>query len=287
MLLAGASALAGAATLLVLLRPRPAPDMPGTAAGAGEEITRRLSRALPAGFPRVTFTDAAAAAGLAFRHFHGRRSTRLPEDMGSGLAWGDYDQDGDPDLFLVNEDGPLTAGPEDAARSPARSALYRNDGGGRLTDITDAAGVGARGCGMGAAWGDYDGDGDLDLVVTRFGTSLLYRNNGDGTFTDVSQASRIGSESGFWTGAAWADYDRDGDLDLYVSGYVRYRYDARLAGQSSQQYRAVVPFTLNPSSYPPERNLLFRNDGGTFREIGRRAGVDNPAGRSLSAAWCD
>ncbi|MEK7798372.1 MAG: CRTAC1 family protein, partial [Acidobacteriota bacterium] len=110
---------------------------------------------------------------------------------------------------------------------------------------------------------------------------------GDGTFTDVSQASRIGSESGFWTGAAWADYDRDGDLDLYVSGYVRYRYDARLAGQSSQQYRAVVPFTLNPSSYPPERNLLFRNDGGTFREVARQAGVDNPTGRSLSAAWCD
>ena len=91
LLLAGASALAGAATLLVLLRPRPAPYTPGTDEGAGEEITRRLSRTLPAGFPRVTFTDAAAAAGLAFRHFHGRRSTQPPEGKGSGVPLGRLD----------------------------------------------------------------------------------------------------------------------------------------------------------------------------------------------------
>jgi enediyne biosynthesis protein E4 len=286
-LLAAGSIAAVLAALIVLLRPKPTKYTPGADPGASGEITRDLSRTLPPGFPKVTFVDAAAGAGLAFRHFHGTRSTQLPEDMGSGLAWGDYDNDGDPDLFLVNEDGPLTASAEEAARSPARSALYRNDGDGRFTDVTDAAGVGARGCGMGAAWGDYDGDGDLDLVVTRFGTILLYRNNGDGTFTDVSGPTGIGAESGFWTTPTWADYDRDGDLDLYVTGYVRYRYEARLAGTSSRQYRAVVPFTLNPSSYPSERNLLFRNDGGVFHEIGRQAGVDNPAGRSLSAAWCD
>ncbi len=286
-ILAGASALVLVAAAAVLLRPRPAAYVPGTDPGAGEEITHGLARSLPDGFPRVRFSDAAAAAGISFRHFQGTRSTQLPEDMGSGLAWGDYDGDGDPDLFLVNESGPLTAGAGEIARSGARAALYRNDGGGRFTDVTDAAGVGARGCGMGAAWGDFDGDGDLDLVVTRYGTNLLYRNNGDGTFTDVSLVSGVGREEGFWSGASWADYDRDGDLDLYVAGYVRYRYDETLARSASQQYRAVVPFTLNPSSYPPERNLLLRNDGGTFRDVAKQAGVDNPTGRSLSAAWCD
>jgi tetratricopeptide (TPR) repeat protein len=287
-LLAGAAALAAIATAAVVLRPRPAPYVPGAEAAGSDEITRRLSRALPPGAPSVRFTDAAREAGISFRHFHGKRSTQLPEDMGSGAAWGDYDGDGDPDLFLVNEDGPLAASAADAARSPARSALYRSDGRGLFTEVTDAAGVGARGCGMGAAWGDYDGDGRLDLAVTRLGTNLLYRNNGDGTFSDVSAEAGVGKEEGFWTGASWADYDRDGDLDLYVTGYVRYRFDEAAARKTSLQYRALVPYTLNPSAYSPERNLLFRNDGrGRFREVAREAGVDNPAGRSLSAAWGD
>ncbi|HEU4403640.1 MAG TPA: FG-GAP-like repeat-containing protein [Candidatus Polarisedimenticolia bacterium] len=271
----------------LLLRGRPAPYTPGTEAAASDEITRTLSRSLPAGVPRITFTDVAEKAGIHFQHFHGRRSGQLPEDMGSGAAWGDYDGDGDPDLYLVNESGPLTDDPGAVAASPARSALYRNEGDGNFTDVTEAAGVGVRGCGMGAAWGDYDGDGRLDLLVTRFGTLVLFRNRGDGTFEDVSQATGVGKEEGFWTGASWADYDRDGDLDLYVCGYVRYRYDATLSGKTSLQYRAVVPFTLNPSTFPPERNLLFRNEGGRFREVGRLAGVDDPTGRSLSAAWAD
>jgi hypothetical protein len=286
-LLAIALAAVVLATAWVVLRPRPAPYVAGAEAAASEEITRRLSRSLPPDVPRVRFTDAAAAAGIEFRHFQAKRSTQLPEDMGSGAAWGDYDNDGDPDLFLVNEDGPLPAGGAPDARAPARAALFRNDGG-SFTDVTATASVGAGGCGMGAAWGDYDGDGRLDLAVTRFGTNLLYRNEGDGTFSDVSASSGIGSEEGFWTGASWADYDRDGDLDLYVTGYVRYRFDETAARKTSLQYRAVVPYTLNPSTYDPERNLLFRNDGaGRFREIGRQAGVDNPTGRSLAAAWCD
>jgi tetratricopeptide (TPR) repeat protein len=140
---------------------------------------------------------------------------------------------------------------------------------------------------MGAAWGDYDGDGRLDLFVTRYGTNLLFRNRGDGGFEDMTRATGTGSLEGFWTGASWADYDRDGDLDLYVCGYVQYRFDAALQGRTSLQYQAQVPFTLNPSTYGPERNLMYRNEGGRFREVARQAGVDNPTGRSLSAAWAD
>ncbi|MFQ5845501.1 MAG: CRTAC1 family protein, partial [Planctomycetota bacterium] len=286
-LIAGASAFALGVAVLLMLRPAAVPYTPGTEAATSGEITRSLSRSLPAGAPPVRFADAAAASGIRFQHFHGRRSTQLPEDMGSGAAWGDYDGDGDPDLYLVNESGPLTGAGSALAASPAHAVLYRNEGDGRFADVTEAAGVGARGLGMGAAWGDYDGDGDLDLVVTRFGTSLLYRNNGDGTFTDVSERTRIGDAEGFWTGASWADYDRDGDLDLYVCGYVHYRFDPTEAGRRSYQYGTLQPYTLNPSSYDPERNLLLRNDAGVFQEVARDAGVDNPTGRSLSASWCD
>jgi len=282
----GATGLAFGAVLVFALRPRPEPYSPGSERESGEEITRVRARPGAAAGPPIAFVDAAAEAGLVFRHFDGRRSTQLPEDMGSGAAWGDFDGDGDADLFLVNESGPLTLSPAAIAASATRGRLFRNDGG-VFVDVTGAAGIAATGCGMGAAWGDFDGDRDLDLVVTRFGTSLLYRNDGEGRFTDVSATSGVGGPRGFWTGAAWADYDRDGDLDLYVCGYVQYRSDGVAAGSRTPQYKTLVPSTLNPSSYPPERNLLFRNERGRFDEVARAAGVDNPTGRSLSATWAD
>jgi hypothetical protein len=236
----------------------------------------------------VTFTDATAVSGIAFKHFHGDRTTQLPEDMGSGAAWGDYDNDGDLDLYLVNEAGALTMTPAQRAASPARNALYRNNGDGTFSDVTDRAGTGYRGMGMAAAWGDYDNDGDLDLYVTNYGRNVLYRNAGDGTFADVSRPAGVdGGQDGFRTGATWGDYDRDGWLDLYVCQYVDYRRD-QPHDTTSLQYSAVVPFTLNPSSYAPLPNLLYRNNGdGTFTETARRAGVDNPDGRSLAAVFCD
>ncbi len=286
-LILSAVLFAGLVSTWILLRPSPDPYTPGTEAAKGEEITSSLSRALPEAAPRIRFEDVAAEAGIDFRHFRGTRSTQLPEDMGSGVAWGDYDGDGDPDLYLVNESGSLKADPRLASTPPARSALYRNDGDGTFTDVTGTARVGVGGLGMGAAWGDYDGDRDLDLVVTRYGTNVLFRNEGDGTFTDVSEATGLGEPEGFWTGASWADYERDGDLDLYVTGYVRYTNGGEAAGKVSYQYGTVLPYTLNPSSYAPERNLLFRNDQGAFREVAAEAGVANPEGRSLSASWCD
>jgi Flp pilus assembly protein TadD len=283
---AGAAVFLIAAAAVLILRRPPEPYTPGAELERGAEITRSLDRELPSDAPAVRFADATAESGLRFVHFQGKRSTQLPEDMGSGLAWGDYDGDGDPDLFLVNAAGPLT-GDAERSESPARSTLYRNEGDGTLADVGAAAGLDVGGWGMAAAWGDYDGDRDLDLAVTRYGTNRLFRNEGDGTFVDVSDETGIGGPEGFWTGASWGDFDRDGDVDLYVCGYVRYQYEKGDAGRATLQFESVVPFTLNPSSYPALPNLLYRNDGGRFREVAREAGVANPEGRSLSASWAD
>ncbi|MBI3950733.1 MAG: CRTAC1 family protein [Acidobacteria bacterium] len=270
---------------IFLFRPSPKPYAPGEKV---EGITSTLERYIPADYPRVVFTDVAKEAKIDFVHFYGSRSTQLPEDMGSGAAWGDYDNDGDQDLYICNLAGPLTTSEEDLARSPASNRLYRNNGDGTFIDVTEQAGLGYKGWSMGAAWGDYDTDGLLDLFVTTYGTNRLYRNNGNGTFSDVTEATGVGRERGFWASASWADYDLDGDLDIYVCGYVQYRSSPEDLTRKTMQYGAEVPFTLNPSSYEPERNLLYRNNGhGRFTEVAKSAGVDNPTGRSLSAAWCD
>jgi hypothetical protein len=255
----------------------------------GEEVdglTAQLARDLPDDYPRVRFVEVTQETGIAFQHFHGRRSTQLPEDMGSGAAWGDYDNDGWPDLFVVNAVGALSLSENERADSPATSVLYHNNGDGSFTDMSAEAGVAHRAMGMGAGWGDYDGDGWIDLFVSAYGESTLYRNNGDGTFGDVSDAAGVGGQWGFWAGVAWADYDRDGDLDLYVTGYVR--YEAVPEGTRTSQYEVEEPASLNPSSFPPERNLLYRNNGdGTFTEVAAEAGVVGDAGRSLEATWTD
>jgi hypothetical protein len=261
----------------------PAAYRPGEAI---EGVTSALDRGLPDDYPRVAFTDVTERAGIHFRHFPGRRSSQLPEDMGSGAAWGDYDDDGWVDLFVANAVGPLTLEAGAVERSSARSALYHNEGDGTFTEAGAAAGIDHRGWAMGGAWADHDNDGDLDLVVTAWGRNAFFRNDGDGTFTEVGGEVGITGPEGFWTGAAWGDYDRDGFLDLYVSGYVRYE---ALAGEASgSAYDVENPASINPSSFPPERNLLYHNEGdGTFREVAEAAGVANPEGRSLSAAWAD
>lgn len=268
-----------------ILQPQPKPYKPGEQV---EGVTRSLERKIPTDHARITFRDVAKEAGLLFTHFHGTRSTQLPEDMGSGAAWGDYDNDGDWDLYVCNIAGPLTLSAQELAASPAGNKLFQNNGDGTFTDVTSLSGLDLKAWSMGAAWADYDGDGNLDLWVTTFGANLLYRNDGKGRFTEVSKAAGVGDLKGFWAGVSWSDYDRDGDLDAYVCGYVQYKFDPRDLSKAALQYEAAVPYTLNPSSYRPERNLLFRNNGdGTFSETAKRAGVENPTGRSLSAAWCD
>ena len=274
-----------AAVVAVVLRPRAKPYVPGEEM---QGLTRDLARSVPPDHPQVTFVDVSREVGIDFSHFHGARSRQLPEDMGSGAAWGDYDNDGRVDLYLVNEAGPLTLSERQLQASPASNALYHNEGDGTFREVGQAAGVDYRGCGQAAAWGDYDSDGRLDLCTTNYGVNLLYHNKSDGTFDEVAQTSGLGSDKGFWTGVSWADYDRDGDLDLYICGYVQYRYTAAHTQTHTLQYNRAIPASLNPSTYKPERNLLYRNEGdGTFVEVAVAAAVANESGRSLSASWAD
>ena len=244
-----------------------------------QEITRGLSKDVPAGAPEIIFVDVTAAAGLGdFRSFAGERTSQLPEDMGAGAAWGDYDGDGDEDLFLVSAGGPLTA----SAEQLAPSRLYENRGDGTFLPVDSFPSI--RIIGMAASWADYDGDGRLDLIVTGFNELRLYRNDGGNWTRDPA----IPSRPGFWAGSSWSDFDRDGDLDLYICGYVQYVPDDGGQEHVSAQYGHKIPYTLNPASYKPEQNLLFVNNGdGSFTESAEALGVANPEGRSLGALWHD
>jgi hypothetical protein len=267
----------------VLLRPPKETYLPG---GEIEGLTTTLTRSIPDDAPRIRFTDVAHETGIDFVHFSGRRSSQLPEDIGSGAAWGDYDNDGWQDLYVVNVVGPLTMSEEEVAASPAHNVLYHNKGDGTFEDVSSTAGVDLRHWGSGCVWGDYDNDGDVDLFVTSYGDNILFRNNGDGTFTDVTEGTGVGGVSAFWAGASWVDYDKDGWLDLYVTGFVQYDPTVRL----NQPSKANVenPASILPLSFSPVPNLLYRNNGdGTFTETAAPAGVDNPSGRSLGAAWAD
>ncbi len=246
-----------------------------------EGITRELDRNAGAAGSGFAFTDVTREAGLSdFVSFAGNRTSQLPEDMGGGVAWGDFDNDGDDDLFVVSAGGPLGA-PEKAL---APSLLYENLGGGKFRQYDAFPDLRIRG--MGAAWADYDNDGWLDLAVTGYDTIRLFHNKQGHGFEPVAKA--IPSLPGFWTGVSWGDFNRDGWQDLYICGYVKYRFESKDASRRSEQFGQAVPHTLNPSSYEPERNLLFQNDGkGGFREVARALGVDNSTGRSLSGLWHD
>ena len=235
--------------------------------------------------PPVAFKDVTETAGVSFVHSEGKRTSVLPEDVGSGAAFADYNNDGHIDLYVVNNPGPLHAKVTDA--SPG-NVLYRNNGDGTFTDVTEKAGVGDRGYGMGCVFGDYDNDGDLDLYVTNYGQNVLYRNNGDGTFTDIAEKAGVG-DTRWGTGAVFGDYDNDGDLDLYVPNYIEHDLDKLAEAQNtSMQYGQSVPRKLNPHSFEPQDNVLYRNDGdGTFTDVTAELSVESPGGRSLQAIFTD
>ncbi|MEM6793975.1 MAG: CRTAC1 family protein [Acidobacteriota bacterium] len=254
----------------------PQPDESAPAATGSEESAAEST---------LRFVDIASEAGIDFKHFDSVRAALLPEDNGSGLAFGDFDNDGFEDLYLANFAGPALM--ERAALESERAGgkLFRNQGDGTFRDVTDEAGVGHVGWDYGVLWVDADGDGWLDLLITGVDRVTLYRNGGDGTFNDVSESSGLGAFDCLAMGTAAADYDRDGDLDLYIPCYVSFPW-------KKARNRPLVggrPGTMTtPANYPPQPNLFLRNDGaGRFENIAEEAGVLDPEGRSMQALFVD
>ena len=228
--------------------------------------------------PAVAFVDITRQAGITFEHDNGAEGQKLlPETMGGGVAFFDFDRDGRPDLLFVDS-RPWPASPRGGIKTRSRLVLYRNIGGGRFTDVTAAAGLNVDLYGMGVAAADYDNDGWVDLFVTAVGTNHLFRNVG-GRFVDVTATAGVAGRANQWsTCATWFDYDRDGNLDLFVCNYVHWskdidlQQDFRLVGIG----RAYGPPRTFEGSFP----YLYRNDGhGRFTDVSATAGVQvtNPA----------
>jgi enediyne biosynthesis protein E4 len=231
------------------------------------------------------YRDIAREAGVTFRHHAAPEKKFIVESMSGGVAMFDYDNDGRVDLYFVDS---LTV--ETAARpEAARSALYRNLGRGRFEDVTDKAGVGHPGWGMGACTADVDGDGWTDLYVTALGGNHLYRNNHDGTFTDVTE--RAGVRVGGWSaGCGFGDYDHDGRVDLFVSRYVKIdlAHLPQFGKDKTCEYRGIA-VQCGPRGLEGEGDFLFHNDGdGRFTDVSVKAGVSDPRGYfGLGVAWFD
>lgn len=227
------------------------------------------------------FTDVTKQAGIAFKHCLGDDEiSSILEATGSGCAFLDFDGDGLMDVYAVN--GRYLEGfsdPDSRYKSVRTlSALYRNKGDGTFEDVTEKAGVGASGYGMGVAVGDYDNDGHPDIYVTNFGKNTLYHNNGNGTFTDVTE--KAGVACGQWSvGANWLDYDKDGYLDLFVGNYLEFDRKYRLFYEAD-----VYP---GPLAYPGQLSVLYHNNhDGTFTDVSAKAGI-NKKGRAMGVLSAD
>ncbi|MGH9343596.1 MAG: CRTAC1 family protein [Terriglobia bacterium] len=234
--------------------------------------------------PRLV--DITGSTGIHFDHLSSPEQKYIVESMSGGVALIDYDRDGWLDIYFTNAPSVEMA----LAGKKARSALFHNNRDGTFTEVTEKAGVGHPGWAMGAVVGDYNNDGWPDLLVTCFGGVVLYRNNGDGTFTDVTKQVGLASDSGWATGAAFGDYDRDGWLDLYVSHYVDFHLNdlPKFGSEVTCQYHGIA-VQCGPRGLKGLPNNLYHNNGnGTFTDVSSQAGVGDPAGRfGLTTVWCD
>ena len=217
----------------------------------------------------ITFTHTDGSSG---RHY-------IVESVSSGLALFDYDNDGDVDIYFLNG-APLKG---TKVRTPPKNALYRNDGNFKFMDVTDKAGAGDTGFGLGVAVGDYDNDGDLDIYVNNYGPNVLYRNNGDGTFTDVTAKAAVANGRKVGASAHFLDMDKDGDLDLFVANYLNFTYDNHLMRTS----KGIGKYA-GPMDFPPVPNDLFRNNAdGTFTNVSVESGVAEHKGWGMGGVCAD
>jgi enediyne biosynthesis protein E4 len=228
----------------------------------------------------VHFEDITRAAGIHFVHNTGAFGKKwLPETMGPGVAFIDYDNDGWQDILLVNGmDWP------GHARKHSTMALYHNNHDGTFTDVTKKAGLDVEMYGLGVAIGDYDNDGYDDIFVTTLGQSHLFHNNGNGTFTDVTKRAGLEGPNEFSTGAAWVDYDRDGKLDLVVANYVQWSPETDIYCALDGKTKSYC----TPEAYKGTSVRLWHNRGdGTFEDVTKKAGLYDPTSKSLGVAILD
>jgi hypothetical protein len=252
----------------------------GAAAASGLPLTLRAAgTAYP--FEEIP----SAKSGITWVHRSGMSAEKyLPETIGAGCAFLDYDNDGWMDIYLVN------SGPCDFYNPspPLRNALYRNNRDGTFTDVTEKAGVGGQGYGQGVAVGDYDGDGFPDLYVTGYGRSVLYHNKGDGTFADVTEKAGV-SALGWGASAVWFDYDNDGRLDLFVCRYVDFDKSKhrRCFTPNVPELAGLAEYCI-PRRYGATSSWLFHNNGdGTFSDVSQSSGIAEHRGKSLGVVATD
>ena len=249
----------------------------GVALLAGNYGARAVDAPLP-----IVFTDVTARAGLlSARNISGTATNKqfLLEEMGCGVALFDYDNDGWLDIFLVNG---TSLEPSRRDQHPT-SYLFHNNRDGTFTDVTQKARLTHSGWGQGCCVGDYDNDGYDDLFVSYWGHNVLYHNNGDGTFTDVSEKAGIAGTGNAWgAGCCFLDYDRDGQLDLFVANYVNFDpARAPKPGQAVYCNYNDVPVPCGPQGFAGGTNILYRNRGdGTFADVSRESGISRPSGPS-------
>ena len=241
------------------------------------------SRSAGAGCGRclgLRFTDVTAQAGILFEHNSGAFGGKfLPETLGSGCAFLDYDRDGWQDILLIN-------GTDWPGHKKRRTTLrlYHNNGNGTFTDVTTHAGLDVEMYGMGVAVGDYNNDGFPDILITCVGQNRLFRNTGKGTFVDVTNASGLGKREGFSTSALWFDYDRDGLLDLFVCNYVKWSPEHDVFCSLDGKHKSYC----TPEAYRGETCWLFHNRGdGTFEDVTATSGIFDSSSKSLGVALFD